>query len=140
MNSDLIYLILLLFVGIKDFRHRQIKNWQVMIFLIYILLTIFIWKHLSGFVLINVFIVLLFSLGGYIFGFVGAQDVKIIAISSFYNFYRYNIWWVFFTVILTGIIDILLWKSYFLKRDKHTPLLFSWMLANLIFYLYYYLN
>ena len=140
MNSDILYLLLLLFMGIKDLRHRQIKNWHIMIFIVYILLTIFVWKHISGFVLLNFLIILLFSLGGYVYGIVGAQDVKVIAISSFYNFYRYNTCWFLLTIILTGIIDILLWVSYFKKREEHTPLLFSWMLANYFFYLFFFLG
>ncbi|AZR72938.1 hypothetical protein BBF96_05745 [Anoxybacter fermentans] len=135
MINDLGYLFLLGFLGIKDLKYRRIKHWQIFTFLVYILIQIVSRKYLTSFILINFLIVTFLGFIGYLIGRIGAADVKVIALSSLYNFYRYHPWWVWKAGILTGIIDLLLGALYYHPKGEATPLLFSWMLANLLFFI-----
>ncbi len=140
MISNLFFLLLLFISGIKDLRHRKIKHWQILFFLVFILIQIVMKNYLNPFILCNFIAVVFIGWIGYLNQMVGAADVKVIGLSSLYNFYHYDSWWVWYTGLLAGIIDLFLGAFYFHPRGENTPLLFSWTLATSFLYIWWMLN
>ncbi len=136
MISDLIYMGLLSFGGLKDLRSRTVKHWQIFAFGMFICLQLLWFKHLSIPILLQFVLVILITSVSFLHQMIGAADVKIIVLSSLYNFYRFNLWWVWQVGILAGIIDLGLWSTYYRHRGQSSPLIFSWSLANLLYYVW----
>lgn len=129
MTSDLIFLGLLVLGGLVDFRHQRIKHWQLAVFALFILGHAAWYHDLSFFSLLNFLAVVILSLTGFLINRVGAADVKVIALSTLYNFYRFSPWWIWQVALITAVIDLLLWGGYFRHRKANSPLLFAWALA-----------
>lgn len=134
MINDLFYLGFLILGGVKDLRHHEIKHWQIFLFCLFIFQQI-IWSPWPIFSLINFFFVLIITLSGYLYKLIGAADVKIISLSALYNFYFTDPWLIWLAGLLTAIIDIVLWILYFRQRNQPSPLIFSWMLTNLLIFI-----